>query len=93
MHCTYEENLFAENMKDYFIYVSRIITDVVTTKCKNPLLFVKDRIRICSFVSLLMLQKFKFYVFQKLACGRSLYMTLYNMSLFRIGNESIKHTK
>ena len=54
-------------MKDYFIHVHRTITDVVTTKGKNSLLLVKGHIRICSFVSLLMLllQKFKFYVFQK----------------------------
>ena len=46
-------------MKYYFIHVNRIITDVFTTKGNNTLLFVKGRIRICSFVSLLMLYKFK----------------------------------
>ena len=51
-------------MKDYFIHASRIITDVITTKSKNPLSFVEGCIGICSFVSLYMLHKFKFLSFK-----------------------------
>ena len=56
--CIYDEDLLAENMKDYFVHVRRTTTDVVTTKGKNSLSLVKGHIRIWSFVSLLMLHKF-----------------------------------
>ena len=59
--CIYDKNLLVENMKDYFIYVSRTITDVITSvrytckynynrcdyKGRSSLSFLKDRIRIC----------------------------------------------
>ena len=45
-------------MKDYSIHVRKTIANVVTTKGKNSLSLVKGRIRIGSFVSLLMLHKF-----------------------------------
>ena len=45
-------------MKDYFIHALRTITDVVITKGKTSLSLVKGRIRLCFFVSLLMLRKF-----------------------------------
>ena len=57
-YCIYDESLLAENMKDSFLHISKIVADVVTTKSMSSLSLMKGHIRICSFVSLLMLHKF-----------------------------------
>ena len=80
-------NLPARKMKDYFIPVGKSITSSNIQERENLLLFVKGGSRIASFIFILI-----FLEFRVLLCyGTSQCMTLYNMSLLRIGKENNKN--
>ena len=59
-----DKNLPADKIKNCFIHVDKNIIASIIQEVKNSFSFLKDRRKIASFISMLILCKFKFcYIF------------------------------